>query len=224
MGEFTMRRATRRLRAEWTALLLCCVAPMSAQQAPPEKGTEKPAPPAAEAAVDQRLVSVKRVCIQRMGEDALGVQVQEMVIARLFESRRFSLTENCDNADYAVKGTITERSDRVSRSESESIGFGERVAASDSSWTAGAGGRSNSASASVRGAASEHLASSDVKVQAAVTLRVVDKDGEILWATSQESTGGKTKGAIGDAAERAVRKLLRDIGRAEQAAAAAAKR
>jgi hypothetical protein len=45
---------------------------------------------------------------------------------------------------------------------------------------------------------------------------VVDHEGEILWAASMESTGGKTKSAIGDAAERAVRRLLRDIERAEK--------
>ena len=56
-----------------------------------------------------------------------------------------------------------------------------------------------------------------------MTKRLVDKDGEILWATSLESTGGKTKGAIGDAAERAARKLLRDLERAEKQNAPPAK-
>ena len=66
------------------------------------------------------------------------------------------------------------------------------------------------------GIGGERLYSSDQKKQATVTLRLVDKDGEILWAASLESTGGKTKGAIGDAADRAVRKFLRDLERAEK--------
>ncbi|HEV8383978.1 MAG TPA: hypothetical protein VGQ11_03835 [Candidatus Acidoferrales bacterium] len=114
-----------------------------------------------------------------------------MVIAKLFESKRFSLTENCQRADFILKGFVLEKGGYTQRAESESFSAGSA-------------------------SAGEHLSSSDVKQQAAVTIRLVDKDGEILWAASLESVGGKTKGAIGDAAERAVRKFLRDLERAEK--------
>ena len=148
------------------------------------KDTSPPAEPAA----NPRLLQVKRVCVQNFGDDALGVQVREMVIAKLFESKRFSLTENCGKADFALKGTVIEKGEFSQRGEQEGA--------------SGIGG--------------ERLYSTDQKKQATVTLRLVDKDGEILWASSQESTGGKTKGAIADAADRAVRKFLRDIERAEK--------
>ncbi len=212
-----------RIRKICLALVAAAMVPfvtLRAQQSAPAKAPPKssaaqapPPAPAPEPAVDRRMLEVRRVCIQRFGEDALGFQVQEMVIARLFEARRFTLTENCDNADFILKGTITERSDRAFRSESEGVGFDARASASESDRQG-----SVSASHTARGSSHESLASSEVKVQAAVTLRVVARDGEILWATSQESAGGKTKSAIGDAAERAVRRLLRDIERAEKAA------
>jgi hypothetical protein len=180
-------------------------------------GQDKPkesAPPA-EPAANLRLLHVKRVCVQNFGDDALGVQAREMVIARLFESKRFTLTENCAKADFVMKGAVTERNDRAFREESEGIGFGASASASDSSG-AGVNRTGTSASGSARADARETLASSENKQHAAVTMRLVDKDGEILWAASLESTGGKTKGAIGDAAERAVRKFLHDLERAEQ--------
>ncbi len=149
--------------------------------------------PPTEQPVDPRILQVKRLCIQKFGEDALGVQVQEMVIAKLFESKRFSLTESCERAQFALKGSITERSKQTFGSESEGVSFGQ-------------------------GAAHENLSSSQTKEHAVVTLRLVDKEGDIVWAISVESAGGKTKGAIGDAAERAVRRLLRDIERAERQA------
>ena len=160
--------------------------------------------------------------MQQFGDDPLGVQAHEMVIAKLFEARRFSLTENCDRADYVIKGSVTERLERVSRSESEGIGFGERASSSQSSSSRfGSAGSSSSSSvaAAVTGSTHESLSSSEVKQQAAVTLRLVDKEGDIIWAISLESAGGKTKGAIGDAAERATRRFLRDIERAEKQAA-----
>ncbi len=189
------------------ALLLICGAARSQ-----EKPKETPPP---EPAANPRLLEVKRICVQNFGDDALGVQAREMVIAKLFESKRFTLTENCAKADFVLKGAVTERNDRAFREESEGVGFGASASAADSSG-AGAGRTGTSASASMRGDARETLASSENKQHAAVTMRLVDKEGEILWAASLESTGGKTKGAIGDAADRAVRKLLRDLERAEK--------
>jgi hypothetical protein len=168
-----------------------------------------------EPAINPRLLEVRRICVQKLGDDPIGIQVQEMVIAKLFESRRFSLTENCDKADFVLKGSVTERSERSSRSESEGVGINASASGSQSS-RAGSFSSGTSASTSAGASAHESLSSSEVKQQAAVTLRLVDKDGEILWAISSESTGGKTKGAIGDAADRAIRRFLRDIEKAEK--------
>jgi len=197
------------------ALLLCLLlsAPGSAGwgQAPAKSA------PQTDPAANPRLLEVKRVCVQKLGDDAIGALVQEMVIAKLFEARRFSLTENCEKADFILKGSVTERSDRASRSETESIGVRASAAASESERAGSASDRT-SAAASAGLNAHEALSSSEMKQQAAVTLRLVDKDGEILWAISSESTGGKTKSAMGDAADRAVQRLLRDIQRAEKQA------
>lgn len=163
------------------------VALMAAGAAWSQEKLKETAPPP-EPAANPRLLQVKRVCVQNFGDDALGVQVREMVIAKLFESKRFSLTENCEKAEFALKGTVIEKGEFSQRGEQEGA--------------SGIGG--------------ERLYSTDQKKHATVTLRLVDKDGEILWASSQESTGGKTKGAIADAADRAVRKFLRDIERAEK--------
>ena len=176
------------------------------------RAQEKPtSPPASDPIFDPRILQVKRVCIEKLGEDVLGKQVQEIVIAKLFEAKRFSLTENCERADFTLKGSVTQRSDHAFRSESEGVSAGNAevgaAASSGSAVVVGAG-------ASVSG--HESLSSSETKEHAVVTLRLTNREGDILWAISQESTGGKTKGAIGDAAERAVRRLLRDIERADK--------
>jgi len=179
------------------------------------KGQQKADPPASPAPIiDPRLLQVKRVCIGQFGVDALGVQAREMIIATLFESKRFILTDADDckevEADFTLKGSITEQREQVHRSESEGVSFGARASASD---------RVSSSSGGMQGAGHESLSSSEIKEHAVVTLRLVNKEGEVLWAISHESAGGKTKGAIGDAADRAARRLLRDIERAEKQAA-----
>ncbi len=179
------------------------------------QGQQKADPPADPApTVDPRLLQVKRVCIGEFGRDVLGVQAREMIIATLFESKRFILTDADDckeiEADFTLKGSVAEQREQVHRSESEGVSFGARASSSD---------RVSSSSGGMQGAGHESLSSSEIKEHAVVTLRLVNKEGEVLWAISHESTGGKTKGAIGDAADRAARRLLRDIERAEKQAA-----
>jgi hypothetical protein len=203
------------LRVVWLAMLtlLAGFLPANGQEVAPTVSPED--------AVDLRLVNVRRVCVSDFGTDALGIQIQEVVIAKLFQAKRFSLTEDCEKADFVVKGTIIERSDYATRSESEGIGFGQSGSSSRSSSSRfGSTGSSSgsSVSGSVSGNAYESLSSSEVKSQAALTMRIVDRDGEIIWATSQESGEGKSKGAFTLAAEQAVRRLLRDMVRAEKQA------
>ncbi len=176
------------------------------------KSQQKPDPPASPApTVDTRLLQVKKVCIGQFGVDALGAQARETIIATLFESKRFILTDADDckeiEADFTLKGSVTEQREQTHRSESEGVSFGEHASSSD---------RISSSSGGMQGGSHESLSSTETKEHAVVTLRLVNKEGEILWAISHESTGGKTKGAIGDAADRAARRLLRDIERAEK--------
>jgi hypothetical protein len=57
-----------------------------------------------------------------------------------------------------------------------------------------------------------------------VVLRLVDADGEVIWAYSVDSTGGKTRGAVSDAVDQGVRQLMRDVGRDKKTAEPAPKR
>ncbi|MGH9774329.1 MAG: hypothetical protein ACRD50_05215 [Candidatus Acidiferrales bacterium] len=175
-------------------------------------GQNKPTPkPETQERVDPRILQIKKVCVGSFGDDAIATQVKEIVIAKLFESKLYSLTEDCKSADFEIRGSVVEQEHQQSRSESEGVQFGEHR----SSSTNGVGG--GSISREVNGGSHEELSSSETKQHAAVTMRIVDKKtGDIIWATSQESGEGKTKAAFGEAAERAVNRLLRDVERADK--------
>ena len=51
------------------------------------------------------------------------------------------------------------------------------------------------------------------KHEALATVRLVNKDGDVIWSTTQESTGAKFRGASADVADRITRQLLADIQR-----------
>lgn len=161
------------------------------------------------------LFAVKRVCVAALsGDEKFAKQVQDMLISSLVATKRFRITENCDRADATLKGTATENKEVVSRLEDEGIGFGKKVAGANGSWNQ-SGGSVSAGAAGVAGIASETLASSTVKNNTNLALRLVDKDGDVIWATTQESTGSKMKGPAADLADRAVKQFIRDVEKAE---------
>jgi hypothetical protein len=57
----------------------------------------------------------------------------------------------------------------------------------------------------------ESLSTKDRKHEALATVRLVNKDGDVVWSTTQESTGAKFHGASADVAEKIARQLAADV-------------
>jgi len=47
-------------------------------------------------------------------------------------------------------------------------------------------------------------------------VRLVNKEGDLIWATTQESNGAKFRGSSADVADKITRKLLEDLDRAQR--------
>src|SRR6267143_1856221 len=54
------------------------------------------------------------------------------------------------------------------------------------------------------------------KHEAVATVRLVDKEGDVIWSTTQESLGGKFRRASTDVADRITKKLIEDYERAKK--------
>ncbi len=50
-------------------------------------------------------------------------------------------------------------------------------------------------------------------------MRIVARDGDVLWSTTQESLGAKFRSASADVAEKITRQLLADVERIRQSGA-----
>jgi hypothetical protein len=61
---------------------------------------------------------------------------------------------------------------------------------------------------------SEH--SQERRHEAIAAVRLVGKDGDVIWATVQESLGAKFRGASADVAEKITAKLKEDFERARK--------
>ena len=51
------------------------------------------------------------------------------------------------------------------------------------------------------------------KHEAMATVRLVNKDGDVMWSTTQESIGAKFRGASADVADKITKQLTADMER-----------
>jgi hypothetical protein len=63
---------------------------------------------------------------------------------------------------------------------------------------------------------SESTHSVERKHEAVAAVRLVNKDGDVIWSTTQESIGGKFRGSSADVADKITKKLLEDYERAKK--------
>jgi curli biogenesis system outer membrane secretion channel CsgG len=215
----------------------------SAVQAP-APASAAPAPAAAESLTpEQRLVRVRRLYVESFGDDPISKQMQSMVVDSLMKTKRFVVTENRDRADAILKGTAVEQTSQELHAFSESgaastaVAGGHAEHSSDVSGSLhgssvnGTGTVTGSVRGSARGSANSYGRSVGAAVEdsqvttetiddARISVRLVDPDGDILWTTTQESTGAKYKGASADAADKVAKQLMRELERIERGTSA----
>ena len=59
----------------------------------------------------------------------------------------------------------------------------------------------------------ESLNTRERKHEALAAVRLVNKDGDVIWSTTQESSGAKFRGASADVADKITRQLMADYQR-----------
>src|SRR5579862_3498532 len=165
---------------------------------------------AAQADLSGQLLTLKRVYVDKLTGGETAAQMRDLVIASLQSSKLFILTENPERADATLRGAAEDLifTDQFSSSDAidltGSIGTGSRS-------TRGSSSGRPTASAGVRDNESSNI--HERKHEALATVRLVNKDGDVIWSTTQESTGAKFRGASADVADKITRQLAADFER-----------
>ena len=158
----------------------------------------------------QELLKLRRVYVDKLSGGETAVQMRDMLIAALQSSRLFLLTENPEKADATLKGSAEDLVFTDTFSSSESLQARSQIGSTRSSGTTRGGiGVSVGENESVRTAERKH--------EAMATVRLVNREGDVIWSTTQESLGGKFRGASADVAAKVTRQLTDDFARARRA-------
>jgi len=174
-----------------------------------------------------QLLVIRRVYVDRLNGGETAAQMRDMIISSLERSRLFVITESQERADAILRGSAEDLIFTDTFSSSDGINARANLGASNSSYAEGnvvekngrvgttsLGTIRDSLSAGVGVGENDSIHTQERKHEATASVRLVSKDGDVLWSTTQESLGGKFHGASADVAERITRQLIREYERA----------
>ncbi len=171
---------------------------------------------------DVELALVRRVFVEQLGGGASSDQMRDMIIAALQNSGVFIITENKERADAVLKGSADEKTFIETHSTNESLGLHANSANSSGVRNSIGIGSDESSSGGIGFSESESAHIQERKQEAGASIRLVDTEGDVIWSTTQESPGGKFRGAMADVADRIARQLVADTKKARGKLAAKA--
>jgi hypothetical protein len=170
--------------------------------------------------LSDQLPKIKRVYVDRLTGGETAAQMRDLIITALQNSKLFVLTENQERADAFLRGAAEDLiyTDQFKSSENVSMrgNSSESDGVSSDSRYNGAGGGTSSRSARSMGSSIGGGDTSEVKErkhEALATVRLVNKEGDVLWSTTQESGGAKFHGASADVAEKIAKQLVAEYER-----------
>jgi hypothetical protein len=172
-----------------------------------------------------QLPKIRRVFVDRLSGGETAAQMRDLIITAIENTKLFVITENQDKADAFIRGSAEDLIYTEQFQSSEGVNMRTNSSDSESNSTdtrynnSGAGISSRS-SRSMGAGIGDHE-SSNIKErhhEALATVRLVSKDGDVIWSTTQESKGGKFHGASADVAEKIAKQLTVEVERAKKAA------
>jgi len=156
------------------------------------------------------LLGLKRVFIDKFGGGEGSAQLRDMVIASLQRARLFVVTENPDRADAVLRGSGEDLAFTDLFQSGETVGARGNI-------SGGKGTSSKTRDYLSLGSGvneSESTRIQERKHEASASVRLVNKEGDVIWSTTQESLGAKLRSASADVADKITRQLVQDYERA----------
>jgi len=163
----------------------------------------------AEDDLSKQLLSVKRIYVDRLTGGETAAQMRDLIIASLHGARLYVLTENQERADAVLRGAAEDLIFTDQFASSDSVDLRSGVSTGTRSTRTSTGARSISLGVGDK----ESTDIKERKHEALATVRLVNKDGDVIWSTTQESNGAKFRGASADVADKITRQLTADVDR-----------
>ncbi|MBZ5726870.1 MAG: hypothetical protein LAP87_17975 [Acidobacteriia bacterium] len=171
---------------------------------------QAPTPAAIEETGLRQLLTIRRVYVDRLTGGDTAAQMRDILISSMEGAKLFVLTENQERADAVLRGAAEDLVFTEVHSSSDSINAHANLGTGRATSTS----RSQSAGIGLGENESDH--SAERRHEAVAAVRLVNKDGDVIWSTTQESLGAKFHGASADVADKITAKLKEDFDKARK--------
>ena len=173
----------------------------------PLAAAEKPAP---EAETAGELAKVRRIYIDILTGGDTALQIRELLMTSLQRSKLFIITEKEEKADAVLKGAGEDEVFTDTFQSSEGINAHSQAGEGGSASTRNYASSTNNHSLGLTIGENSSRHTEERKHEAIATVRLVSKDGDVIWSATAESVGGKFLGASADVADKIAKRLAAD--------------
>ena len=169
----------------------------------------------------RQLLALRRVYVDRFSGGETAAQIRDMVINGLQGSKLFVITENQEKADAILRGSGEDLVFNETHSSSDSVNVHSSMNTSQTDEDTALRGGTRTYDRASKGMGlgageSESSRSVERRHEANAAVRLVNKDGDVIWSTTQESMGARFRGASSDVADKITRRLTEDYERAKK--------
>jgi hypothetical protein len=159
---------------------------------------------------------VRRIYVDILTGGESAVKIRDLLMSSIQASKVFIVTEEEDKADAVLKGAghdqvftdTFQSSDNINAHSQISIGMGNNSSTTSQKYS----DRNN---IGFSAGENESRKTEERKHEALATVRLVSKDGDVIWSATEESLGAKFVGASVDVVEKIAKKLAADYRRAK---------
>ncbi len=159
----------------------------------------------------RQLLTIRRVYVDRLTGGETAAQIRDILISSLAESDLFVVTENQDHADVILRGAAEDLVFTDLHASSDSLNAHANLGLRSSDYR-----YSRGIDNGIGVGEGESDRSAERRHEAIASVRLVNKDGDVIWSTTQESQGAKFHGASADVADKVAGKLKDDFQRARK--------
>ena len=159
-----------------------------------------------------QLAQVRRVYVDILTGGDAALQIRDLLMTSLQKSKLFVITEDEEKADAVLKGAAGDETFTDLFQSSDNINAHSQIGG-------GVNGNSRSSGSRYAGLSigeNETRRTEERKHEAIATVRLVSRDGDVIWSATAESLGGKFLGASADVADKIAKRLAVDFNLAKK--------
>lgn len=188
----------------WVLYTVLLFAPYLEEQATPEQQAA------------EHLSKVRRIYIAILTGGDAALQLRDLLMTSLHNSKQFIITEDEDKADAVLKGAGDDDVFTDTFQSSEGIDAHTQISAGSSQGLRNYSSSSSNHSGGLSIGENDSRRTEERKHEAIATVRLVGKDGDVIWSATAESLGAKFMGASADVADKIAKRLVADYKAARQ--------